>query len=403
MTGQALLRVVEHAVSVYGALEDRGVRLSAVAVHRVAAVHAWARARSLPWLLRGTAFRRTARLGDLSRPPVRSLECLEQVEAPWRVTFPDGARRAFVDRTFDFVDGSIELAGAWVAVLRGALLHTRSGLVCTPEGELLVDSVKKVERHLAAVSMVDPGKVPHLPGAWSTVMCLPFDNYYHWFNDCIFRLHLLDRAASHRPLGVVVPPGLKRYQEDSLRACLPSGVHIETVSAPWVRVERLVLPSFITRPLVGLVPPAAAEWVRARIVQAICGGPPRRGHRRLYLSRAGTDHRRVANEEAMTALLAARGFEAVRPETLTFDDQVRMFRDAGVIVGARGAGLTNMLFASSARVLELTAARPFAGPVYLGLAHSLGHEYHHLFARPHEDGFEVDPVEFARALDSVTS
>lgn len=403
MSGQALLRVAEHAVNVYGVLEGRGVHLSTAALHRVAAVHAWARARSLPWLLRGTAFRRTARLADLSRPPVQSLEWLEQVEAPWHVTFPNGARRAFVDRTFDFVDGSIELAGAWVAVLRGALVHTRSGLVCTSDGELIVDSVKKVERHLAAASTVDPARVPHLPGAWSTVMCLPFDNYYHWFNDCILRLYLLNRSASPGPLGVIVPPGLKRYQEDSLQACLPDGVHIEAVSAPWVRVERLVLPSFITRPLVGLVPPAAAEWVRARIVQAICGGPPRRGDRRLYLSRAGTNHRRVANEEAMTALLAARGFEAVRPETLTFDDQVRMFRDAGVIVGARGAGLTNMLFASSARVLELTAARPFAGPVYLGLAHSLGHEYHYLFTRPHEDGFTVDPGEFARALDAITS
>jgi capsular polysaccharide biosynthesis protein len=80
-----------------------------------------------------------------------------------------------------------------------------------------------------------------------------------------------------------------------------------------------------------------------------------------------------------------------------------LFRDADVIAGPRGAGLTNMLFATDAAVLEITSARPGPGVRYLSLAWSMGHEYRYHLAKPVGTDFEVDVRGLARTLDEMLS
>ena len=71
-----------------------------------------------------------------------------------------------------------------------------------------------------------------------------------------------------------------------------------------------------------MVPPESLAWVRKRIVAGACGdqGPPMR--RRLYISRAGTGHRQILNEGELMECLHECEFEIVRPEGLSFDEQV---------------------------------------------------------------------------------
>lgn len=87
-------------------------------------------------------------------------------------------------------------------------------------------------------------------------------------------------------------------------------------------------------------------------VLSVCGavfrrlreGPAEEGIK-LYLSRAGIGNRRtVANEEEMERLFQARGFRAVRPEALSFPEQLALYRRARVIAGFNGSALHNVLF-----------------------------------------------------------
>lgn len=76
--------------------------------------------------------------------------------------------------------------------------------------------------------------------------------------------------------------------------------------------------------------------------------------RRVYISRAAAGFRRVMNEPEIVARLQRRGFECLRLEDMTIDDQVRAFCEAKIVVGPHGAGLANILFcAPGTQIVEL--------------------------------------------------
>jgi len=58
----------------------------------------------------------------------------------------------------------------------------------------------------------------------------------------------------------------------------------------------------------------------------------------------GAPKRIMRNEGALIAELRRRGFDIVVPGTLPFTEQVRTFRNASLVVGPHGAGLTNIAF-----------------------------------------------------------
>lgn len=47
------------------------------------------------------------------------------------------------------------------------------------------------------------------------------------------------------------------------------------------------------------------------------------------------------------------GFESFEPWRLSFDDQVRLFANADVVVGLHDAGLTDMIYGENVNILEL--------------------------------------------------
>ncbi len=57
------------------------------------------------------------------------------------------------------------------------------------------------------------------------------------------------------------------------------------------------------------------------------------------------------NEKALVDIAAARGFVSVRPETMTWPEQISLFRDAEIVVGQADSGLHNALFCTPGRRL----------------------------------------------------
>jgi capsular polysaccharide biosynthesis protein len=69
------------------------------------------------------------------------------------------------------------------------------------------------------------------------------------------------------------------------------------------------------------------------------------GPKRLYLARQATQHRGMVNWPEVEAWFAAHDFAIVDFGTYAFEDQLRLARDADVIVGPNGAALVNGQFA----------------------------------------------------------
>lgn len=77
--------------------------------------------------------------------------------------------------------------------------------------------------------------------------------------------------------------------------------------------------------------------------------------KRIFISRKDSPKRAMVNEQEVSAILRERGFEEVILSDLNFSDQIKLFAGAKFVVGAHGAGLTNIGFCKpGAHVLELT-------------------------------------------------
>ena len=83
----------------------------------------------------------------------------------------------------------------------------------------------------------------------------------------------------------------------------------------------------------------------------------------------------MSNETELEAALAALGFVAIRPETLSIGDQVAVFAAARVIVGAHGSRMANIGFAAPGCIIVEIMPSGFYGPWIERLAAVLGHAY----------------------------
>ena len=69
------------------------------------------------------------------------------------------------------------------------------------------------------------------------------------------------------------------------------------------------------------------------------------------------------------------GFAIVRPEELTFDEQVATFARARVIAGPHGAGLSNVAFAPAGCLVFEICVDGWQAPWTLRLIRLFGHDY----------------------------
>jgi glycosyl transferase family 61 len=83
----------------------------------------------------------------------------------------------------------------------------------------------------------------------------------------------------------------------------------------------------------------------------------------------------LIDEDASLAIAQRCGFEVIYPETLSMADQVRLFSEAGAVVGQGGAAFTNLAFAPDGiRVLMITKEE-VAYPTYVDLSTVLDQHY----------------------------
>jgi capsular polysaccharide biosynthesis protein len=77
-------------------------------------------------------------------------------------------------------------------------------------------------------------------------------------------------------------------------------------------------------------------------------------HKRIYLSRGASKNREIRNRSTLGEMLQNEGFEVVRPETLSFDDQAIMLSQAEVVVSEFGALMVNVVFCKpGTKVIEI--------------------------------------------------
>jgi capsular polysaccharide biosynthesis protein len=164
--------------------------------------------------------------------------------------------------------------------------------------------------------------------------------------------------------------------------------------------EDLILRQFSQ---IDLVPTPTEMDVFARVARDIAGVEKVTASRRLFLSRRSVTresegkYRALLNEEALVEAFAARGYEVVEPELLSFADQIRLFAEADLVIGLGGAALFNVIFSpATTRIVSIESGVGFAHN-HACLFAALGHRFGFIFGR--QDPEDETPVQKRWTID----
>ncbi len=143
--------------------------------------------------------------------------------------------------------------------------------------------------------------------------------------------------------------------------------------------------------------PASISWLRQRFQWG--SGPP--GVRRLLVSRADVPTRRIANEDALLAVLAPLGFERVVPGRMPIHEQLRLFASAAVIVAPHGGSLTNLIAAPPGTAVVEVVPTVDLGGWFSSLSEICGFRHRLVFGRLVGVDMVADPAEVLAALAAL--
>lgn len=198
--------------------------------------------------------------------------------------------------------------------------------------------------------------------------------YFHWLCDVLPRIEIANEKLQHARL--LLP--------DHLRMLEFVGASLETLgvndiefipSGEVVTCSRMFLPKQTAAS--GDFNEPVIKKLRERFRRTFRLDRLGR-NRRIYVSREKATKRRVVNEQQVQDLLREFGFEIIHGENLSFAEQVETFGSARYLIGAHGAGLTNMLFMPDAsHMLEFRKVGDNVNNCYFNMSSALGIAYYY--------------------------
>ena len=166
-------------------------------------------------------------------------------------------------------------------------------------------------------------------------------NFGHWLVDCVPQVDTLSSVVPDATF--LVPPIQKPFQEWALSLAGAAAGRVVAWDGTPAGARRLLVFENDGRSGGGR-PLAALDRFRRRLLAE--SAQPGVASRRLYITRRDARKRRIwiHNQDAIEDLFRSRGFEVLSMADCPLDEQARIFRDARVVAGISGAGLTDLIF-----------------------------------------------------------
>ena len=127
----------------------------------------------------------------------------------------------------------------------------------------------------------------------------------------------------------------------------------------------------------GFVCPVDVDILRTTFLPLV--GDATAGRTRIFITRRG-NRRSFCNQETVEKFLEQHGFEVICLEEQPVLEQIKLFRDAEVIVANHGAGLANIVWCVSCRLVVELFSPCFFNDCYFRLARTCGITYDYLIA-----------------------
>jgi capsular polysaccharide biosynthesis protein len=221
-------------------------------------------------------------------------------------------------------------------------------------------------------------------------------DYYHWLVDHLPRLLLARAKGLLADRMVLLNRVGSQHQEQSLDLLgLPSRQRYHVGAEVAVFCSDVIVPTMMAR--ASVTHPCVLAMLRTAFLSE-----HREGTRRLFIASApsGSDiDRRPVNELDVFAFLEPHGFEMCDPSSMTFKEQVDLFADAQLVVGAHSSWMANIAFAPSrTQVIELHPPDKKQLSMFM-LSLVLGHSHAFVRGEADQDGWRANLPGVSEALD----
>ncbi len=241
-------------------------------------------------------------------------------------------------------------------------------------------------------------------------VCPNYKNYYHILVDILFPLYYAlithgDRLP--KPLTVVTPKSITPMLEQGIavmRSWAPDLEHIRLSPLETVRAEHLLYARVhAANSELTFAFPEVAEPVKQAFMKffSIASQPV---SQKIFLYRGNTRLRKVEGEDQLADILKRNGFTIFAPKWENFAEQIARFMAAKVIVGAHGAGLTNVVWGGPQTTLFEIMAENARKRTYLHMAAEVGAKYTPVCGSLEGEqlAFAIDPKKVAKEILSAS-
>lgn len=223
---------------------------------------------------------------------------------------------------------------------------------------------------------------------------LAFDEWgaahYHWFCDTLPRIYSAKDILKDYYL---LLPGNSSYIKEvglktlELLELVPKGIKFIN-EKDLLAIEHLTIVTHACAP----------GYINDKITRRISEGflkPLKNRHpkptRKLYISREGAAFRKVLNEDKVQELVKSFGYEIIKYEDMSLQEQMYITASARSIVSLHGAGLTNIMFMQKGgSVLEFRRNRIYHNQCYWHLAGALRLNFFYLFGAPDNESLVLE-------------
>ncbi len=216
-----------------------------------------------------------------------------------------------------------------------------------------------------ALQKAKENKTVSIPGRVAVIAQSGYTYYYHWIAEVLGRLALLEMRAIDYDF-LYVPLG-RPFMKETLQlfGVDPSKI-IEASDDLVFTADQLIVPSLVARVrtegcprLVHYLPKHILFYIKNKLLSAVEKEPQEHSFcKKVFLSRKDAVARKMLNEDDVFALFEAQGFKRYVLSEMSIVDQILLFKNAEIIVGALGSNLTNVIFCNSkVRIFDIFQAR----------------------------------------------
>ena len=188
------------------------------------------------------------------------------------------------------------------------------------------------------------------------------NNYGHWMLDILPKLCISEKFSNLNDFDGIYLPNIKNnFQKDSLKYFnINPNKYIDGSEINHIYAEKLTIPQhpyweinkhqFET---VANVDQDIISILRNKFLK----NSENTTKEKLYIDRSDSKyfHMQIENTEELHKFLKKNNFKILKLSEITFEDQISLFQNAEIVVGAHGAGLCNLIFCNpKTKVIEFS-------------------------------------------------